>query len=410
MANWIINEYAGDYPGLNNSILYFLAFSSHELDGDGINFTGSLDVTGSNGVLTTLGAMVGLNDIAVSGSVNIDSTTLTVNIRSADSEDSIFIRAFEAIIQLFDSKITAAKLAINTIVEAGQAGDGQPITVTNGDDSETEPDLITDEFDIQMSLSIGTSGGQADIVSQVPIHGGMLNLTGDFTDLDIGLDDLNFLMGALGDEDHAWFPNDQLEAYTPNTAQFCLLNLSLSGFVNAADPTNIDISTISVTVGLTQLVLLSDRLYMDPLGVVITLTDTTDNAITPTVVWGLVGSAKLCNYNTPGVDGLDSPDFEFDFSMDFPNLPDFPTFAFSGNLENPSGNSVNLMLKDLIPEDIDIGLDEKLTVNSFEIDTEADMDTGTISSFYTSIDMSAGFGLLVNFDLESVSISVDYSA
>jgi len=211
------------------------------------------------------------------------------------------------------------------------------------------------------------------------MNGGVLSFSGDASNLSLSaLDDLNFLMGSLANGNQ-WFPTDELKPYTDDSPRFCLLDLSFTAFISLDAQVKSSISSISVTVGIIQLPLLGEKLYMDPLGVMITLSDTSVGML-PTCTWGLKGAIKLCDYTNQGIGGLDSPDFEFDYAMSFPNLPLYPDFSISGDLENPSDSSVNKMLQDLISPDLDVGLADELTVNSFTFDTTANTTDGTISS------------------------------
>ncbi|MBV9107827.1 MAG: hypothetical protein JO306_00295 [Gemmatimonadetes bacterium] len=70
---------------------------------------------------------------------------------------------------------------------------------------------------------------------------------------------------------------------------------------------------------------------------------------------------------------------------------------------------MNVMLQDLMGPSTNIGLADDLTVNTFEFDTTANVTTGTISDFSTTIAMSGAIGLFEQLTLESFAVAVVYT-
>lgn len=385
MATWkFTDDYGSKYPALEASILSLLAFSEHALDGKA--FTGTLDVEASGVALGTLGLLLDMRSIAVSGTVGDDGSTLTVSLRSTD--DDGFRNAVAASIPLIGGSVTqAAWMTVDT-------------TCMSTDTADTGP--TADAITLHVTLAVGSS--TVTISCGVPMNGGFFTLTGTFTGVGIGLDDLDFLMGSLASGD-AWFPTDELGPYTQGSPSFDLLSMSLTAFIPPGATFAVSITSVTVEVGIVRLPLMPPKLYMDPLAVWATVTDPTGKAAAH---WGLEGALKLLNYQNNGTGGLSAPDFEFDFAMGFPDKTD-PNYTVSGALDNPSSKSVNVMLQDLIDPSVDIGLANDLTVNAFEFDTTADTSTGTISDFSTTVAMSGSFGLFEQLTLESFSVSVVYS-
>jgi hypothetical protein len=385
MATWrFTDEYGAKYPALANSILALLAFDTHTLTGTA--FTGTLDVAATGAALTTLGQMVGMGTIAVAGTVTDDGSTLTVALRSTDHD--AFRDGVAASIPLIGGSVTtAASMAVNTVC-------------TKADTAEDGP--TSDAITLFVTLAVGSA--QVTITCQVPMNGGFFSLTGDFENVGISLSDLDFLMGSLA-SGNAWFPTEQLGPYTAGSPQFGLLSMALTGYITTSPSFGISIASVTVMVGISKLPLMPTALYMDPLGVWVTVVNPTGTAVPS---WGLEGAVKLCNYANPGPVGLSAPDFEFDFAMSFPT-PANQVFAVSGALQNPSSKSVNVMLQDLLGPTTDIGLASDLTVDAFDFDGSADLSTGTISDFSTAITMKGQFGIFTQLSVTSFSVSVAYT-
>lgn len=385
MADWkFTDDYKTNYPALENSILNLLVFSQHTINGT--TFTGTLDVAATGVALRVLSLIVNLQSIDVTGTVSESNNTLTVEFTSSNAQ--AFLDGVANSIPLLGNSVTkAASMAVKTVTNKSQTEDDDP---------------TTDDFLLNVTMQVGSS--QVDVAATIPMNGGFFSLTGEFTGVGIQLSDLNFLMGSLASGE-SWFPAQQLGPYNQGSPSYGLLSLGLTGYVILDPSFSIVISSVTVMVGISQLPLYDTKMYLDPLGVWCTVNDPVNNAH---VAWGLSGAVKLLNYNNQGPPGLSNPDFTFNFDMGFPVPPDQPNFSFSSYLDNPDNNSVNLMLQDLLGSGTDVGLSSNLTINSFTLDSTADVTTGKISDFSTSIQMSGGFGLLSSFDLEQISIDVTY--
>lgn len=385
MANWkFTDDYGKTYPSLQESILSMLVFSDHTINGNA--FSGVLSVEATGAALKILGPLLGVNSIAVSGTVVTDADSINVTLRSTD--DNLFTQAIAKAIPLIGGSITKnAWMNIHTIATTK--------------DPEGEPPA-TDEFSLNVTIAIGR--GTVTITSSIPMSKGFFFLSGDFEGFGITLEDLNFLMGKLAGG-NAWFPTSELGPYSAGQTSFGLLSMSLMCYVTL-NPINITITSFDVAVGISKLPVRGKALYLDPLGVWVTISDPLSEE--PSASWGLMGTMKLLNFANPGPEGLSNPDFIFDFSMSFPTSTN-KVFSMSAALENPSKKPVNVMLQDLLGEGKTAGLSDKIIVNSFELETSADTSTGTITDFSTSVVMSGGFGLFEKITVEEMSISVVYS-
>jgi hypothetical protein len=209
---------------------------------------------------------------------------------------------------------------------------------------------------------------------------------------------LDFLTGGLPAT--KWFPSTELGPYTEGSPAFELLGMTLDLYIKL-NPFSISVTSVTFQVGITNIPLMGQKLYLHPLAVWVTISSLATN---PTPSWSIEGKVALCNYERPG--DPNHPDFTFDLQM---NLTDF---TLTGDYGNPSSLPVTTMIQDLMGAGTDIGLPPKLTLETFEFSTQADKKTGKISSFATDIVMSGGFGLFDNpdFGLESFALSVEYSA
>jgi hypothetical protein len=378
MASWkFTDEYGTKYPALNASLLSLLVFSDHAITGT--SFTGVLDVAASGAVLATIGALVNLPSIDVSGTVTDAGTTLTVQLTSTDQ--AAFTQGIAKNIPLIGNNITQnAWMTVNTVTNTT-------------DDPDVGPQV--DEIALAIVIAVGTHSVQ--LTAQVPMNGGFFTVTGVFQGVGVGLSDLNFLMGSLA-SGNAWFPATQLGPYYQKQPALELLTLSLTMYIGL-QPLTVSISSVTVAIGITKLPILGQKLYLNPLAVWITVTDPTGS---PKPAWGIEGEIMLCNYARPG--DLNNPDFTFEFDLDLTN------FTFSGQFENPSQLPVNTMLQDLLGQSTSVGLPSALTIDLFDFSATADKTTGSLTEFSTDIAFHGGFGVFENFDLEQFSLSVAYSS
>lgn len=391
MADWkFTDDYGQQYPSLKYSVLNLLSFSSHNLNGT--SFTGTLDLVSSGVATRILSSLLQLGgatltEIAVAGTVVSDSESITVILDS--TENTQLTSALAACIPLVGGSITkAASIRINTVANiADPEGDSPP----------------TDNFTLNITIAIGSA--TVTIHTTIPMNWGFFFLSGEFSGVSVSLNDLNFLMGSLAGG-NAWFPTAALGPYAEGQSSFGLLSLSLVLYFTPS-PLSIKVSSLTVVMGISKLPLMPPSLYMDPLAVWITISDPINNAA---ATWGLEGSVKLLNYANQGVGGLSAPDFVLDLAMRFPSSED-PNFGFAAYHDNPAAHPVNLVIKDLIGADTNVGISDNIVVNSFELESSADSNSGEITDFSTSIVMSGGFGLFTDvIKIDEMSISLTYSS
>ncbi|HYP08601.1 MAG TPA: hypothetical protein VER03_20365 [Bryobacteraceae bacterium] len=377
MASWkFTDDYGAKYPALQSSVLSLLVFSDHTLTGTA--FVGTLDVGASGAALATLGQLLSVSSIAVSGQVADSGSTFSVALASTDA--GTFRDGIAASIPLIGKQVTAASMSVNTVAATTDSSDAGP---------------QKDDLDLSVTLTIGSSS--LVLTSVVPMHGGLFTIDGTFDNVGVGLDDLKFLMGSLQAGDQ-WFPSTQLGPYYSGGAKLSLLGLDLTINVNLS-PFTVTVVSVTVGIGLTGINLMSQKLYLNPLGVWVTVEDPGGSA---SVGWALEGAIVLCNYARPG--DFKNPDFAFDFDMDLTN------YSISGQLENADALSINTMLQDLLGQGTSVGLPTALTIDKFDFAAAVDKNSGSVSDFSTDLAMSGGFGLFETLDVEEISISVAYSA
>ncbi|MBL8234519.1 MAG: hypothetical protein JNL98_38835, partial [Bryobacterales bacterium] len=97
MADWkFTDDYGTQYPALQSSILSMLSFSDHTISGT--DFTGTLDVAASGAALATLGSILNVTSIAVSGSVTTQNKTFSVSLTTPDH--AVFVSGIGANVPL----------------------------------------------------------------------------------------------------------------------------------------------------------------------------------------------------------------------------------------------------------------------------------------------------------------------
>ncbi len=390
MATWkFTDQFGATYPALANSILNLLVF---DITGtspiNGTAFSASLDLTATGNAMNVLASLTGMTTIPFTGIVQTANNTLSVAIQS--SNDTALTSAIAGIIPIIGGQLCKnVSLTINNVT---------PASLTSAEDP------TVDEIDINITVAIGS--GTGTLIAQIPMSQGFFTVTADFQNVGIGLSDLNFLLPS-GSNFSSFFPSTELGPYYKNTPSLDLLKLGVTFYVGITPSLTVMPTSATAVIGITNIPLYQQALYLDPLGVWVTLTGLGAGS-TPSASWGLLGSIILCNYNTPGK--TDTPDFEFDFEMTFPNPPTQPTFSIAGNYENPLNKPVSLMIQDLMGASTNTGIPDNITIEKFDFYTDADVTTGTISDFGIDIAMSGQFGLFTNFTLEEFSISVAYSS
>jgi hypothetical protein len=385
MATWkFTDQYGTTYPALANSILSILVFDiTGSSPVNGTAFTGTLDLTATGNAMNVLASLTGLTAIPFTGTVQEANNTLSVSLQSAN--DDVITKAVSANLPIIGKAVSNTGLSLANVTPASLTAQDEP---------------TSDEIDINVTISIGK--GTGTLVAQVPMSDGFFTVAASFQNVGIGLSDLDFLIpnGAFS----AMFPAKELGPYYNSGTALDLLQLGITFYIGHS-PLTVLPTSITVVVGIVNIPLYQQALYLDPLGVWVTVTGLNT---TPAANWGLLGSLVLCNYNTPGK--TDTPDFEFDFEMSFPNPPTENSFGISGHYQNPLNKPVSLMIQDLMGPGTDTGIANNITIEKFDFYTDADVTTGTITDFGIDIAMSGQFGLFQNFELEEFSISVAYSS
>ena len=239
------------------------------------------------------------------------------------------------------------------------------------------------------------------ISAQVPLAAGFLPLTGTFTGVGISLSDLDFLIkGGGGGSD--WFPTAELGPYASGSPSFSLISITLTLYVVLQPTISMKYSSVSVEIGITNIPLMDQRLYLNPLAVVVTVPS--GDPTSPASI-GLVGDVVLCSYKTPG--NTTAPDATLELQM---GLTDFSVSAQLLVPEGQTGLGIKELVSDLMGAETDIGLPDTLTLTEFNMYAQADKSQGIISSFATEIAMSGGFGLFTDFDIQSFDLSLEYDA
>jgi|SRR5579884_1100942 len=380
MADWtFVAGYGAQFPSLQVSALGALAFSDHAIAGTA--FTGTLDVAASGAALGTIGAMLGVSSIPIAGTVTATGTTLTVSLRT--TQDAAYGAAIGSAVPLLGKAVQKAWLTVSTVA-------------ATTDDPDLGP--ATDELDVNVEIAIGTS--TATIASRVPMNGGFAILSGTFEGFGVGLSDLEFLLGG---DSAQWFPAADLGGFYHSGTKLELLALSVTLYVALA-PFSVSVSSVSATIGIVDIPILEPKLYLNPLAVVVTV-PAPGSSQPPS--YGLEGFAVLTNYEKPDPQ---QPDFTFEVALVVTGSSPNRTFSLSGQFENPKNLTIAQMLKDLFGGSTDIGLSPSLTLTAFDLDATIAQASGSLTDFSGDIAMSGGFGLFQHFDLESISVSVAYSA
>jgi hypothetical protein len=389
MATWkFTDQYGATYPALANSILNRLVFDIQGTSPvSGTTFTGTLDLTATGDAMKVLATVTGVTTIPMTGTVDTSNNTLKVSLNSTN--DDVLKAALSKNLPLIGPKITGTNLVIQNVTAASLTKDEEP---------------ATDEMDLEIDIKINDRFG-GKLTTQVPMADGFFTVTADLKGVGIGLDDLNFLLPG-DNKFSAYFPSNDLgKYYDPNSPPgLYLLKVGITFYIATTPALKVLPATITAVIGITQIPLYEQKLYLDPLGVWVTVSNLTTN---PTASWGLLGSIILCNYNTPGK--TSDPDFEFDFQMTFPTTQN-PVFSISGELDNPYDQPVSLILQDLMGPTTNVGISDKITIEKFDFSAAADTKTGTISEFGFDVAMSGQFGIFEKLELEEFSISVQYSS
>ncbi|MCB0628203.1 MAG: hypothetical protein R2824_25590 [Saprospiraceae bacterium] len=393
MANWkFTDQYGKTYPALANSILNILVFDVAEGSSpvDGTSFSAPLNLSATGKTMKVLDAITGLSSIPMSGTVTTDDNTLTVKLSSTDDDD--ITAAVAKLIPLIGGDITQkAWISIDNTTPASATADDDP---------------TTDEFDLNVTIAIGS--GTGTLTTQIPMSIGLFTLKAEFENFGVQLSDLNFLAG--GSDFSTFFPDTLPSSYyTPNTTTLNLLSMDLALNVSISPKVSVSVATASVSIGIVNIPLKPNALFLSPLAIWINLTNPTSS---PTVTWGLDGSVNLYPYGKQSDPPASPPDFTFEFQMEMPTKQN-PTFVVSGNFDNPDDQPVSTIISDLLDDGtFNTGIASTITLEKFDFNTAADTSSGTISEFSVDIAMSSTFGLFQtqSLDIKDFSISVSYES
>jgi hypothetical protein len=172
------------------------------------------------------------------------------------------------------------------------------------------------------------------------------------------------------------------------------------------------VATVSASIGIVNIPLYPNALYLNPLSVWISVSSPTKN---PQPTWGLEGLIALYPYGKQTSPPSATPDFTFDLAMQMPTTAD-PVFSVTGTYDNPQNLPVSQILCDLMNDgNFNTGISKQLTLKTFEFAAAANTSGGTISEFSVEVAMSAAknngtyFGLFSDsFGVEDFSIAVSY--
>ena len=378
MADWrFTDDYLQQYPALAGSVLSLLYFSDHTITGTA--FTGTLDFAATP-AFATFGELTGVTSLAFTGTVTNADNALTVSLTSSGA----FSGGLATTLPLIGPALTSAAVTVNVV------------TNTTDDPSDEPP---TNALDLSITFTVGSGG--VVITAQVPLSSGLVALTGTFKGVGVSLSDLDFLIKGGGGGAN-WFPSSQLVPYVSKGPSLELLSITLMFYITQTPSISVKVSSVTVEIGITNIALLGQRLYLNPLAVVVTVPAVTPG--TPATI-GLVGDLALCNYNNPG--HPETPDAVLEVQM---RLTDYSLSAQLLLPEGTKGLAMTTLVSDLMGAQTDIGLPSTLTLTEFNIYTQADKTSGQISSFSTEIAMSGGFGLFTDFDIEGFDLALEYSA
>jgi hypothetical protein len=395
MANWkFTDQYGSAYPALANSILSLLVFdvpSGSPVNGTA--FSAPLDLGATGKAMNVLASMLGIGTVPMTGTVTTTDNVLNVDIVSSDN--GAILAAIAACIPLIGGSVMqAASIGIKNTT---------PATATVDDDP------TVDEFDLDTTIRIGS--GTGNVTTQIPMSNGIFTMNADFENFGISLADLNFLVP--GSSFSNMFPTTLPQSYyNPATTALNLLNLELSLSVQTTPSLKIGISNVSTSIGIVNIPLYPNALYLNPLSVWISISNPTSN---PTSTWGLNGLIALYPYGKQTSPPSVPPDFTYDLAMQMPTTSD-PVFLVSGTYDNPQNLPVSQILCDLMDSaSFNTGISNQLTLKTFNFSAAANTGTGTISEFSVDVAMSAAnnngsyFGLFSTaFGVEDFSISVSY--
>lgn len=395
MADWkFTDEYGTAYPALVNSILNILVFDvpsgTSPVGPDG-TFSAPLNLTATGAMMNMLANLTGMVSIAMTGTVSTDDDTLTVSLESTDEANVTITSSIADCIPLIGGSITQdAGITVDSIIPASLTSDDSPETDT-----------------LNLIVVLNISGSTATITTDVPMSDGIFTLDGEFENFSISLSDLDFLVD--GDAFSAFFPTDLPSSYyNASSTKLSLLSLDLTLLAVTTPSLSVTASSVTVSIGIENIPLLPNGLFLNPLAVWIAISEPATN---PDADWGLSATLALYPYGQQTDPPTANPDFTFEIGLQMPGSDS--TFAVSGEYSNPYDLPVSQMICDLLNDgNYNTGIASDITLEKFDFTTVASSSTGTISSFDVEIGMSSPFGLFATpgFGVQDFNISVSYTS
>jgi hypothetical protein len=393
MANWqFTDQYAAAFPGLNDSILATLIFDVPEGTSPvtGTTFSAPLDLAATGTVMNVLSSLVGLQQIPMTGTVTTTNNTLTITLQSSNGAQ--IVAALAQCIPIVGGNIMqSASVNLNNVTPAAPAADA-PAT--------------TDTFEIRANITV--SGRSLLISAQVPMSEGTFTLQAEPQNFGVALSDLNFLLGGGGFA--GLFPTTLPASwYSAGSTQLQLLTIGLSLYVVIKPKLSITVSNLLVGIGITNIPLYPNALFLNPLAVWLTIANPTSS---PSVTAALSADALLYPYGQQTNPPTAKPDFTFGMHLQLPGKDD-QTFSVSGNFDNPFNLPVSTIISDFMNSGgFNTGIGSNITLDALTFFTSANTATGTISAFNLNIAMSSPVGLFAtpDFGVQDFSITIDYTS
>lgn len=379
--NWkFTDDYATTYPGLSQSLLDLLVFSDHTISGN--SFTGTLDFTATGNALNLLSQMTGITSVEMSGTIDATTQGFSVTLSSSNMTGTQLGN-----IPLIGDYINSVTIALNNLTQV-QAEYSQ-----------------TDDFALNVSFADSSKKISGTLITQIPMSNGLFNLYATFNNLDVQLSDLDFLL-PKGNSFSTFFPSNNPFISKFSGTGLNLLSIRLSLYVNTiGNDVSFAVSTLSVTVGIVNIPIYNNALFLNPLAVSVSFGNFTSSLSS---VWAINGTLALYPYAKQANPPTVPPDFTFDVGMTLPVSGN--PFGISGYFENPNNQSVAVILQDLFGSTTNVGIANDITITQFDFSANADSDSGAVGSFSTDIRMSGAFGILTSdFGLEEFNISVNYN-
>lgn len=399
MTAWKFTDvYAPDYQVPDDSILSALVFDVPEgiSPVSGEKFAANLDLSASGKTTRVLAAILGMKSLPMEGTVMASGADLNIALKSSNDAQ---MQAGLARLPLIGGSVRSAELRVCARVRTAQApADGAAASA-----------MAADVFEIEIGIEVG--GHKGGLLMQIPKVEGQFTIGGTFQQLGVHLSDLDFLVP--GASFAQMFPADLPTAYyNPGRTALDLLSLALTFDVTSAPAFSLSPSRVVVALGISDIALYSNALYLNPLAVNISVSNPLDK---PGVTSGLTGSICLYPYGKQTSPPSVAQDFTFAMAAQMPDSKS-PTFSMTGSSANPQKLPVSTILCDLANNgSFDTGISERLVLEKFDFDAAVDSSSGTIDHFSVDMAMSAAgtgglyFGLFgAELGVKDFSIAVSY--